>query len=784
MWPTISNRILNNRVWVFSLVGIFTLFMIGMSTQIRIAYNDMKVLPGNDSASIYYSKFKSQFGEDGSVMVLGINSPKIHQIAVLQKWASLAKNLEKIPGLNNTLSITNLFVLKKDTLAQKFTVDRISPSLLENQSDADSLWHSYERLPFYQGFIANKKESATLMAVSFDSKVLNDKDRLGVVQKIVDMGKVFEKETGIRVHFSGLPYIRSATSQMVLKEFILFLCISILTTALILLLLYRNVYSVLFPVLIVMIGVVWSVGLMAFFGFKITLLTGIIPPIVVVIGVPNSILLINKYRIEYALGLSKLDALKKAAANIGFTIFIANITTAIGFGVFYFTKSQILVEFGIIAFLSIMGTYLLSLLLIPTIFSLLPPLPGLKKEPGSDQKSPFLGKLLNLISELVLKKRTLIYILTLVFVLLGFWGMSKIKVNGYIVDDLPKNDLVYQDLKFFENQFIGVLPFEISIDTRRKNGVRNLDLLNRIESMEQVMSRYPIFTKAVSINQVIKYAKQTVYNGNPNRYSLPSQEEVGFILGYMGKVPKTAISHSYVDSENRILRVSYQMSDIGSAKMNTLIQTLKPKIDSIFPGKKYNVQFTGSSILFIKGTNYLVTNLFQSLALAIALISLIMIYLFRTPKMVLISLIPNLIPLILTAGIMGFAGINLKPTTILIFSIAFGLASDQTIYFLTKYRADFNLMRQGLASVYTPSLVVRVIHETGISMIYTAIILFFGFSIFDGSKFGGTVSLGILVSLTMVFAILSNILLLPSMLISITATKEIPSKEIEQKVEI
>ncbi len=772
MWPKLAKFILKYRIYVFITVLLSTLFMLWSSTKIRIAYNDMKVLPGNDSVSIYYSKFKSRFGEDGSVMVLGINSPKIHQIQVLQKWDKLTKEIGKIPGLNNSLSITNLWVLKKDTINQKFVINRISPQILLTQADADSLWVNYNHLPFYQGFIVNQKGNSTLMAVSFDPKLLNDKNRISAVNKIIKLGHQFEKETSLKVHFSGLPYIRSMISEMILKEFILFLTISILITALILGLLYRNLYSVLFPIIIVISGVVWSLGLMVLLGFKITLLTGIIPPIVVVIGVPNSILLLNKYRVEYKLLGNKLEALKISTATIGFTIFIANITTAIGFGVFYFTRSQILVEFGIVAFLSIMGTYLLSILLIPTIFSFLPP-PQI--QPEIKPKESFLNPILIKISSLVLNKRSWIYGLTLIMVMIGFWGLSKIQVNGYIVDDLPKNDLVYQDLKFFESEFIGVLPFEVSIDTKRKNGIRNLDLLSRIESLEQMMTTYPIFTRGVSVNQLIKYGKQAVYNGNPKRYTLPSNEEIGFILSYVGKIPKnTSLAHSYVDANNQIIRVSFQMSDIGSAKMNDLLFKLKPRIDSIFPPKKYKVDFTGSSILFIKGTNYLVMNLFQSLALAIFLIALIMILLFRTPKMVLISLLPNLIPLVLTAGIMGFLDIHLKPTTILIFSIAFGLASDQTIYFLTKYRLDQKLALERGEPLSVDNLVNLVIRETGVSMIYTAIILFFGFSIFDFSKFGGTVSLGILVSLTMLFAILSNILLLPSMLISIGPKTEAP----------
>jgi predicted RND superfamily exporter protein len=209
------------------------------------------------------------------------------------------------------------------------------------------------------------------------------------------------------------------------------------------------------------------------------------------------------------------------------------------------------------------------------------------------------------------------------------------------------------------------------------------------------------------------------------------------------------------------------MADVGSDKMNKLINELEPQIDSIFNPKRYHVELTGSSIIFIKGTNYLVKNLRDSLILAVLLIALLMWGLFRGFRMILISLIPNIVPLIITAGIMGFAGIPLKPSTILIFSIAFGIASDQTIYFLTRYRQELR------TTTWTISQIVSdTIKETGLSMIYVALILFFGFGIFAASSFGGTVALGLLLSITLMVALISNLTLLPALLLSLEKRKQ------------
>jgi uncharacterized protein len=231
---------------------------------------------------------------------------------------------------------------------------------------------------------------------------------------------------------------------------------------------------------------------------------------------------------------------------------------------------------------------------------------------------------------------------------------------------------------------------------------------------------------------------------------------------------------SYLDTLNQKTRVSFQMHDVGSKRMNVLLDELKVRIDSIFDPAKFDVLLTGSSVIFIEGTNYLLANLLESLIIAVALIAILMLVLFRTPSMVFISLVPNIIPLMITAGIMGFFEISLKPSTILIFSIAFGIASDQTLYFLTKFRHERKSQSLNVSRIITLTL-----KETGLSMIYTAIILFFGFGIFAASTFGGTVSLGILISITLILALLSNLILLPALLLSLD--KQLLKKEQEGK---
>ncbi len=761
MWKKLAQFILANRISLLVLLLASSVFMAWQASKVRLSFNAGKVLPLTDSAYIDYNTFKKTFGEDGSVMVVGIQSDSLFSPGLFNDWLKLSTEVQKIEGIKQVLSIGQLSVLEKDTLQQKFTARPLAAGPVANQQALDSIKQELEQLPFYKDLIYNPKTKATVMAITFADSVLNSAKRIGVIQSILDKSKQFSSTHQVALHYSGLPYIRTVISKKISEEFALFIGLSIAIGALILYLFFRSFAAVFYPVLVVLVGVVWSLGTLVLFGYDITLLTGLIPPLIVVIGIPNSILLINKYHTCLAEEGDKIKALQYVISRVGITTFIANLTTAIGFGVLYFTNSELLMQFGSVASISVMVTWAISLIFIPIIFSYLA-VPHSKHT--SHLSSPKTTNLLAFLDRLAHQKRNLIYVATLLVLVVSFIGISRIKINGYVVDDLPKNDAVYKDMSFFSQNFKGILPLDISVDTRRKNGVMNLSVINKMNRLQDLISAHPEFSRAVSLVEVLKFSSQTFYGGDTTFYRLPNELEKNFILGYASNSGKgnSNLVKNFIDSNRQVTRLSFQMADVGSDKMNKLINELEPQIDSIFNPKRYHVELTGSSIIFIKGTNYLVKNLRDSLILAVLLIALLMWGLFRGFRMILISLIPNIVPLIITAGIMGFAGIPLKPSTILIFSIAFGIASDQTIYFLTRYRQELRTTNWTISQIVSDT-----IKETGLSMIYVALILFFGFGIFTASSFGGTVALGLLLSITLLVALISNLTLLPALLLSL-----------------
>jgi hydrophobe/amphiphile efflux-3 (HAE3) family protein len=732
------------------------------ATKVQLSYEMTKMLPTSDSTSIQYEKFRAQFGEDGSVFFVGIQDERLFQLEKFNAWYDLSNEIKKVKGVHEVVSIGKIFQLVKNTEKKKFDFLPIIEKKPTTQQELDSIKKLIYSMPFYKGLLYNEETNVSMMMITLDKEMLNTKYRVQLIYNIRDQIEKFGKKHNVAVHYSGLPYIRTITSKKVEDELQFFIYASLIIASLILLIFFRSFKAVFFTIIIVVINVVWVMGTISFLGYKITMLTGILPPLLIVIVVENCIFLLNKYHSEYRTHGNKVKSLSRMVQRIGNANLLTNATTAAGFAAFIITGNKILVEFGIIASINILVAYLLTLFLIPTFFSYLNP-PAERHVKHLDKS--ITGKILDRVVYIVQHHRLAIYIIAGVIIFIGIIGITKLKTTGNIVDDIPHKDPLYVDLMFFEQHFKGVMPLEITIDTKKKKGVLRLSTLRKIEKLQELLSKYPELSKPVSLVEVAKFSKQAFYNGKEERYSLPNNQEKTFILSYIPKFEngdKKSLINSFVDKDLSITRVSVQMANIGTKDIQRIIDELKPQIKEIFPKAKYNVNITGTSVVFLKGTNYLVKNLMTSLLLALGIICALMALLFTSARMIGISLIPNLIPQLMTAGMMGYFAISIKPSTILIFSIALGISVDNAIHFLSRYRLQLKLNNWNIKES-----VIAALRETGYSMIYSSVVLFFGFAIFTQSSFGGTEAMGYLISFTLLVALLSNLFILPTLLLSL-----------------
>ncbi|OSZ82434.1 RND transporter [Chitinophagaceae bacterium IBVUCB1] len=761
MWHRIAAFIIKFRVTLLVLLLAATCVMGYYASKVELSYEFTNAIPTDNPKYKDYQAFRKQFGEDGNLMVIGVQTDKFFTPDFFADYAALVTQLEKVKAVENVLSVPGAINLVKDTTTNQLKVVKL---YTDSTADAAAFSHAFLNLPFYKGFLYNPETGAYLMALRIDKQVLNSKNRAGVVNEILALSDAFGKKHGIEMHYSGLPLIRTMMAAQVQSEMNLFLILSFVLTAVILALFFRSFMAVLASMLVVAAGVIWSLGTVVLLGYKITLLIALIPPLIVVIGIPNCVYLLNKYHAEYNKHQNKAKGLLRMVDRMGIVTLFTNITAAIGFGVFFFTKSAILKEFGLVAGINIMAIFLISLIFIPALFSFLPPPKG---RHTSYLESGWMTRLLNAITTWVFGHRMWIYAATIVICAISVMGMMRLNSVGHIVDDLPKEAKVYQDLLFFEKNFRGVMPLEIVIDTRKKNGAVGLPVLQKIDELAAYLKQYPEIGHSLSVSEGIKFARQAYYDGDSSSYAVPNMFDAAFIQPYLrggGGADKKSMFNkllsAFMDSTKQKTRVSISMADVGSKRLPVLLDSIRPKTLELFDTSKYDVTFTGTSIVFLEGSKFIINSLRDSLILAFIMIFGCMIALFRSWRILLISMVINIVPLLITAGIMGWMGIPIKPSTVLVFSVALGITIDVTIRFLVNFKQELAHHDDDIAET-----VKRTIHDTGLSIIYTSLILVAGFGVFALSQFDGTKSLGYLTSLTLLLAMVTNLTLQPALLL-------------------
>ena len=763
-WESIARIVLKNRIVILGVILAITVFLALQWKNLGMTYTEANLLPKKHIVNQQYQDFLSKFGEEGNLIVIGFKDKAFFTPKAFAAWNELMTGLKNSKEVELVVSLNDLKKLEKNETAEKFELvplidqkQTVNPAYLEKIKN-----ELFNNLPFYEGLLFNKQSGSIRSAIYLNKKIVNTAARKTfIIENLVPKIEKFEKTTGIDLRVSGMPYIRTINAENMKGEIGLFIGAALFITSLIFFLFFRSFRATFISMCILLIGVMWSFGTLGLFHYKITILTAIIPPLIIVIGITNCIFLINKYQQEIKIHHNQAKALQRVISKIGVSTLMTNLTTAAGFATFMITGNDLLFEFGLVTSINVISVYLLTLAVVPIIYSFMP-LP--KEKHLYHLTKNYISTLLDWVENIVKYKRKTVYIIYALLLVFSVIGVSQMKVSGSLIGEMPKSASFFKDIVFFEKEFNGVMPLEIMINTKRKKGVMKLSTMKKMDELQKTISEIPELSKPISIVNLVKYSKQAYYNGNPEYYELPTSQEQAFILSYAKNATKNTkenLMKSYVDSTGQYARITTFMKDIGTKEMAKVESKLHQKIDEIFPKDRYEVTLTGKALVFQKGTSYLINNLIESLIFAILLIAGLMTYLFRSGKMVLASVITNILPLCITSGLMGYFGIPLKPSTILVFSIAFGISVDNAIQFMAKYRLDL-LQNKGKVK----KSVFSALRETGISTFYTSIVLIFGFAIFTLSSFSGTIALGGLISCTLLFAMFSNLLVLPALVLT------------------
>jgi predicted RND superfamily exporter protein len=794
MWQRLGAWVIKNRLALLIILFVTTGIMGFFASKVKLSYEFSKAIPTDNPKYVAYQAFKQRFGDDGNLLVIGIKTPQLFELNTFKAYQTLEKSLKKVSNVEDVLCIPSAINLQKDPLTEKLSSYKIFTDSIALQADLDAAKDVFLSLPFYKSLLYNADSNAYLMGVKINKDTLNSARRTIIIAQINKAVEAFSTSTQIKTHISGLPLIRTQIADRVKNEMKYFLIGSILLSALILLLFFRSISTTLLSLGVVILGVIWCVGLIHLLGYKISLLTALIPSLVVVIGVPNCIYFINKYHTNYlrytstTLSENAQDpstplrmALVDMVSKMGVVTLFCNITAAIGFAVFALTKSAILKEFGVVAGISIMIIFVISFILLPSVLSYLPaPKPAQTKYLNNKWITSFLSKTENW----VLHYKKTIYIATAAVLVFSIIGLFKLKTVAYIVDDLPKTDKIYTDLKFFENNFKGVMPLEIVVDAKKPNGLRKPGVFEKIDSLSQYIVVQKGLNRPVSLAEGFKFLYQGFSGGDSLAYAFPNEAVISQGLAEIRKQLKkedTTIKNGnvakmfvpFIDSTMQYTRISVSMADVGTVALPTILNGIEKRTNELFDTAEHKVTLTGTSITFLEGSQFIINGLKESIFWAFLLIALCMLYLFKSVRILVCSLLPNIIPLIITAGIMGWVGVPLKPSTVLVFSVALGIAIDITIRFLVNYKQELPTYNNNVTET-----VKATIKHTGLSIVYTSLVLTAGFIIFCISGFGGTKALGWLTSVTLFVATLTNIVLLPTLLILFEKSKKVESQKV------
>ena len=838
MWKVLASLILRNRLFVLTIIALLTVFFGYYAvTSLKVDNRYGNTLPKDSPAQADYLKFKAQFGEDGSTLVIAINADSLYTEKNFTKWKELGDSILKFDGVENVISEATLYTIKNNIAENRFEINKIFSDLTFHEKTIDSIRREIKRNPIYNKLLYNDSAKVSLIMIGMNENALADKKKSKVIIKIEELAQSYSKYFG-QPHFAGLPHMRVVIGKRIVNEMYIFLGLSVFASSLLLYIFFRSLRVVIQCNIVVFVSVIWALGSIGLLGFHLSIMMALIPPLMIVIGVPNCVFLVTRYHQEYVKHGNKIKALYTMIRRIGSVTFLTNLTTAVGFCTF--TSSEKLAQFGIISSVNIMVVFILSICIIPIIASFSKP-----------PKARHLGHLYRVYSQgfiekivvLVSKRRRLIYICSVLLTIISIYGMTKLTATGNVTGDLPKNDPILKDIKFIEKNFGGSIPFEMTINYKEKGRLFKNETLLKVEEIQEKFSKDTLFSKSLSLVDFMKAINMAYYGNDPEQYKLVSNKDKIRLKKYIDKFDISSANggnlslKELVDTSNTTLRIRTQMKDLGSYEVAQKVDSLKAEVDAILnPDKKdierlytkvvngdkscvdsllynysgifngvtsilskgnsevqlsfdmhpeyiekyskepyfkdilrkaidneyYDLTFTGTSVVVSEGTKYLFINLIQSLVFAILSISALMAVLFRSFRIILISMIPNIIPLLFTAGIMGYFQIPLKPSTLLVFGIALGITVDNAILFLAKYRQELKLHMWDIR--YSILLSLR---ETGLGIFYTSVILFFGFIMFAFSQFGGTKALGMLVSLTILVGMMTNLIILPSLLLSL-----------------
>jgi uncharacterized protein len=734
---------------ILTVIAILTALSVFYASRLRFDYNFDNFFPKGDPDLAYYLNYRDKFGNDNDYLLIGLdNGGSLFEKQFLQKVDTLTRFMQRQPHVESVLSPTTV---KSPIIEQfgYFEIPYLHPDEPERYTQDSTLIYQSRELV---GTLFS--EDAT--AVSLFVQTSDDLGKEPGDSLIAAMYGEIER-LGLRDHHvAGKVLAQSVFIEKMKIELAIFMSASILLVILFLWIAFRTAWGVLVPLVVVLLSVLWSLGVMGLFNKPIDVMTVLLPTIMFVVGMSDVIHIMSRYITEVGQGATKLQALRVTIREVGMATLLTSLTTSVGFLTLLTTSIVPIREFGLFTAIGIFLAFVLAFTVLPAIL-LLTKRPNPRRARRSDLSWPML---LRRVYTFVLRKPYPILYASMGVVLVSLLGISLIKVDTTLLEDIGDDDPIVRDFQYFEEKFSGVRPFELHLIAGPDKSMYDLEVLQEIDQLETYLYQTYGLNFITSPATVVRAIHRAQNGGLPDYYTLPANErEMQQVQRRLTAFSKRSELRAVVTEDQQEGRLAGKMSDVGSVQAAELNDSLRVFIDQQINPELLQARITGSAVMLDKNNDYVVSNMLQGLLIAFLVVAILVGFIFRSLRMVLISLVPNIIPLLMIGGIMGFVGINMTVSVSIIFTIAFGIAVDDTIHFLGKLKVE---LRKGKSLPYA---IKTTIISAGKAIIITSCILVAGFLTLVLSSFDATFYVGVFVSLTLVFAVVADLLLLPVLIL-------------------
>lgn len=755
------------------LAALITVFFAFQIPKTDFNYNFEEFYPANDEDSEFFYEHRKRFESDNDFLMLAVsNEPSIFELNFLQRFENLSAQLEVLDYVKYCNDLTKME-------EQFFYVSGTSGSKPYLSFDSDQLSQDSIRIFKNEELVNNliSKDGKSLLIFLRHDDFLSKKKSDELTSNIKELLKELEFD---QVRIAGRTIGQEFYINTMSYEMGTYVGLSLILVVVFLLIAFKSTWGLLVPQIVIVGSMIWIVGFMALVNEPLNILLTILPSIMFVVSMSDVVHLVSKYIELLRQGYPKFEAIKISFREIGIATFLTSLTTAIGFFSLVFVNVIPIKTFGLYTGIGVIMAFILTFTTLPFLFYFTKT-PKIAKNDGKNFWLP----LMRMAFLFTMKNRKWLPWFSLVLIAFFAFGMTKIVSNNYLMDDIKPKVQMKKDFNFFDATFGGIRPFELSIELKdSSNSIWSKESLQHLEKIESYLKNEYGVSIGLSLAQTLSILNRGSNAGNPDYFQVPSKKnDIRKFKRAIKIANEGQLVRLILDSTEQITRIQGTIPDWGNLKSTEANEKFKAFLQNEGLNDFFDVRLTGSAHLLDKNMSYMSASLVKGLLFATLIVAVIMGMLFQSLRMVVISIIPNLIPLIFIAGIMGFFGIDLKITTAIVFTISFGIAVDDTIHFLTKYKLE---LKKGKSNLYA---LKRTYLDTGKAIVLTSLILCSGFLLLLFSDFLGTFYLGLMISITLLFAVLGDLFFLPLLLLYFYKPKEtegwkflkINSKQLIQK---